>query len=188
MLDNYPRNPLLIFLFTCVGMVCRYGFFFLISILKGKQARQLLYFAEGFKQIIFNLLVTFFLIEAFVSLLIYLQFPSSWYSIALVSIVIALFSRCMITNRPIIALQHPHLYTTPAKVPWWYHRWTRKALLRKACWWGLLWQLGHIVFWWRQRKAKSQQRYRIVGHDAEAGVLYLNRTALHHRSLPSYAA
>lgn len=62
MLDNHPRNPLLIFLFTLFGAGIRYAFFYLVAILSSKYPKPFSNYSNGFKQIVYNILLTFLLV------------------------------------------------------------------------------------------------------------------------------
>lgn len=75
MLENYPRNPFLIVLFTFIGMIIRFVFFSLISLVRGMESRDFLSFSNGFKQVVYNLLLTFFVILVFTLFFIYKSFP-----------------------------------------------------------------------------------------------------------------
>jgi len=75
MLENYPRNPFLILLFTFVGMVIRFMFFFLLSFVRGVKSNDFWSYSHGFKQVVYNLLLTFFLLLTITLFFIYKSFP-----------------------------------------------------------------------------------------------------------------
>ena len=75
MLENYPRNPFLIVLFTFVGMIIRFVFFNIILIVKGIKPTSLWSFSDGFKQVVYNLLLTLFLMLTATLFFIYTSFP-----------------------------------------------------------------------------------------------------------------
>jgi len=75
MLENYPRNPFLILLFTFIGMVIRFMFINLILFVRGIKSRDFWSFSNGFKQVVYNLLLTFFLILAVTLFFIYKSIP-----------------------------------------------------------------------------------------------------------------
>jgi hypothetical protein len=65
------RNPLLIYVFCAIGMVIRFAFFYCISLILGKKPRALNYFSEGFKQILYNLILLLFLMFASILVFVY---------------------------------------------------------------------------------------------------------------------
>ena len=75
MLENYPRHPFLIVLFTFVGMVIRFVFFFLLSFVRGIKPNDFWSYSYGFKQVVYNLLLTFFLLLVMTLLFIYTSIP-----------------------------------------------------------------------------------------------------------------
>lgn len=63
MLRNHPRNPLLISILTAVGGGIRYFLFNIIKIIRGeKTPKSYRDYSDGFQQILYNVLLTFFLI------------------------------------------------------------------------------------------------------------------------------
>ncbi len=71
MLENHQRNPFLILVFTFVGMFIRYVFFSLISFVLGNKIKNIWSFSEGFKQIVYNILLTFLIFIIFIFYVIY---------------------------------------------------------------------------------------------------------------------
>lgn len=71
MFEYNDRNPFLILVFTFIGMVVRFAVFYLISSINGINPKKLLYFSEGFKQIVYNLLLTFLIFTTFVFYLVF---------------------------------------------------------------------------------------------------------------------
>ena len=71
MLENYPRNPLLIFVFTAIGMFIRYLFFSLILVLAGNKTKNMLHYSDGFRQVVYNLLLTLLIIIVLIFSVIY---------------------------------------------------------------------------------------------------------------------
>lgn len=72
-LDNYPRNPLLILVFTAMGMLIRYCFYSVINILMKRETKKLLEYSDGISQVIYNLLLTFIIV---IALFFYLVFDN----------------------------------------------------------------------------------------------------------------
>ncbi len=68
--ENF-RNPLVIYLFCGLGMCLRFLFFKPFYLITGKKQRGLKAYANGFKQIVYNLLLSLFLILAVVFLMIF---------------------------------------------------------------------------------------------------------------------
>jgi hypothetical protein len=56
------RSPLLIFIFTVIGSSMRYGFFYLLYQIKGEKPKGFYAFSDGFKQIVYNLLIMVLLV------------------------------------------------------------------------------------------------------------------------------
>lgn len=71
MLENHPRNPLLILVFAAIGMLIRYLFFSLILVLTGNKPKKILDYSEGFYQIVYNILLTLVFIIILIFYLIY---------------------------------------------------------------------------------------------------------------------
>ena len=61
-LDDWPRNPLLILVFTIIGMTIRYCFFFCILPIFGKKPKKFIKYSEGLRQITYNLLLTMLIV------------------------------------------------------------------------------------------------------------------------------
>ena len=70
-LDNYPRNPFLILVFTAIGMLIRYSFYSTYNILRGIKTKKILKYSEGFNQIVYNILLTLVIILALILHIVY---------------------------------------------------------------------------------------------------------------------
>ena len=64
MLENHPRNPFLILVFTALGMFMRYSFFSVVSIFTRNKPKKMQYYSEGFHQVVYNILLTLVIIIA----------------------------------------------------------------------------------------------------------------------------
>ena len=71
MLEYHHRNPFLIIIFTFLGMLVRFMLFYPFSYLIGKTPKNLWSFSEGFKQIVYNILLTFLIFTGFLFYMIY---------------------------------------------------------------------------------------------------------------------
>jgi hypothetical protein len=71
MLDYHHRNPLLILVFTFTGMLIRYLFFVFVLTLVGRKTKKLLDYSKGINQVIYNVLLTFFVFTALIFFMIY---------------------------------------------------------------------------------------------------------------------
>jgi len=79
-MQNHPRrNPLVILIFSCIGMAIRYVLFYLLSVVKGTTPKKIQHFSEGFKQVVFNLLLTVFIFIILIVLFIYYSFKTNSY-------------------------------------------------------------------------------------------------------------
>ncbi len=58
MTENY-RNPFLVYIFTMIGARIRFGFFYVLSVIRGNKTRSFPSFTEGFNQIVYNIVLTF---------------------------------------------------------------------------------------------------------------------------------
>ena len=77
MLRNHPKNPLLILIFTAIGASIRYILFKTFGIIRGEKINKNFYdYSNGFKQIAFNLLLTFFLIIGILIVIAYYDLKS----------------------------------------------------------------------------------------------------------------
>lgn len=74
MLENHPRNSLLILVFTAIGMLIRYCFFSVFYILIDRKIKNILAYSQGFNQIVYNILLTLLIIIVFVFYLVYDSF------------------------------------------------------------------------------------------------------------------
>lgn len=61
-LENWPRNPLLIVVFTIVGVTIRYCFFFCVLSILGKRPKKFEKYSDGILQITYNLLLTLMIV------------------------------------------------------------------------------------------------------------------------------
>lgn len=57
-MTDYSRNPIVIFVFTVIGMTIRFVFFYCVSFVRGEKSKSYMSFSNGFHQIVYNLLLT----------------------------------------------------------------------------------------------------------------------------------
>jgi membrane protein DedA with SNARE-associated domain len=63
MLENHPRNPLVVLIFTFFGASIRYLFFSAIGFIRGeKYPKRFDQYSEGFNQVLYNILLLFLLL------------------------------------------------------------------------------------------------------------------------------
>ena len=72
-MQNHPRNPILIIVFSTIRMTIRYGLFYCFSIIKGTTPKKIRSFSEGFKQIVYNLILTLVILFGLFFFIIFYQ-------------------------------------------------------------------------------------------------------------------
>jgi hypothetical protein len=68
--ENF-RNPLVIYIFCGLGMCLRFLFFKPIYLVIGKKQKSFKAYSHGFQQIVYNLLLSLFLIMAIITIIVY---------------------------------------------------------------------------------------------------------------------
>lgn len=69
-LNEYPRNPFIVFLFAVIGASVRFIFWNFIFLIIGEKRKSFLYFTNGFKQMTTSLMLTVLLF--FISLILFI--------------------------------------------------------------------------------------------------------------------
>ena len=70
-MENHYRNPLLILIFTFLGMLIRYSYFYIWYSVIGRPIKKIDYYSNGFKEVIYNILLTLFAIMGFILWMVY---------------------------------------------------------------------------------------------------------------------